>query len=46
MATTAKTLNFARVKEMFKSKDEASYDAMKWIFDGDFRFLDGDSMEG
>lgn len=44
--TTAKRINFAKQMEMLKSKDEALFEEARWIFDGDFRFLDGASMEG
>ena len=30
---------------MLKSKDESLYAQSKWMFDGNFRFLDGESIE-
>lgn len=44
-STTAKTLNYRQVMDMLKSKDEGLFHEMKWIFDGEFRFLDGESLD-
>lgn len=41
---TAKTLNFKQQTAMLKSKDPAELEASRWVYDGEFRFLDGESM--
>ena len=36
-----RTLNFKNIVELFKSKDEKLWEENAWIFDGNFRYLDG-----
>ena len=35
-------LNLRQLMELFKSKDEELWQRCKWMFDGQFRFLDGE----
>ena len=42
---TAKTINLEKLNQMLKSKDENLYTEQKWIWDGDFKFLDGEKVE-
>ena len=35
-----KALNLKAIKSMLVSTDRSEYDKLKWIFDGEFRFLD------
>jgi hypothetical protein len=42
--TTAKTINFKTLMEVLKSKDESLFNNNKWIFDGDFKFCDGEKL--
>ena len=42
---TAKTINYRKVMEMLKSKDVALFEELKWIWDGDFRFMDGGPID-
>lgn len=43
--TTAKTINFDNLMTMLKSKDEKLFEDNKWMFDGDFKFLDGKPLK-
>lgn len=43
-ALTAKTINFRQQVNMLKSRDPSSLEACRWVYDGDFRFLDGESI--
>jgi len=42
--TTAKTVNLKSLLEILKSKDEKLFTDNKWIFDGEFRFLDNEPV--
>jgi hypothetical protein len=42
--TTAKTINFTNQLEMLKSKNASLLEQARWTYDGDFRFLDGESI--
>ena len=42
--TTAKTVNFKKLMEILKSKDEKLFTDNAWIFDGEFRFLDNEPL--
>ena len=35
-------INLKKLMALFKSKDEQLWQRAKWIFDGEFRFLDGE----
>ena len=39
-----KAVNFAKMIEILKSKDEQLYKDNQWIWDGDFRFFDGEKL--
>jgi hypothetical protein len=41
---TAKTINFKQQYDMLRSKDEKLWEDAQWIYDGDFRFLDGQDI--
>lgn len=41
---TAPTLNFRVLTEMLKSKDQALFDQAQWMWNGDFKFLDGEPL--
>jgi hypothetical protein len=41
---TAKTISFKKQIEMLKSTDPSQLELARWTFDGDFRFLDGESI--
>ena len=45
-ATTARVVNFKHLKEVLMSKDESLLEKNSWIFDGQYRFLDGESLLG
>ena len=38
--TTARTISFTHLKQVLLSKDQAQFNENKWIWDGEFRFLD------
>jgi hypothetical protein len=38
---SAKTINFNQLISILKSKDGTLFTENKWIWDGDFKFLDG-----
>ena len=42
--TGAKTINFNKLIEVLKSSDAKLFDDNKWMFDGDFKFLDGQKL--
>jgi len=42
--TTAPTLNFRNLTEMLKSKDIALFEQAQWMWNGDFKFLDGEPL--
>lgn len=42
---TAKTINLKKLNNMLRSKDENLFTEQKWIWDGDFKFLDGEKVE-
>lgn len=42
--TTARTLNFKTLMAVLKSKDESLWEQSQWMFDGEFRFLDGEPL--
>jgi hypothetical protein len=42
--TTAKTINFKNLMNLLKSKDEKLFLSSQWMWDGDFKFLDGDKI--
>ena len=42
--TTAPTLNFRNLTEMLKSKDAALFEQAQWMWNGDFKFLDGEVL--
>jgi hypothetical protein len=44
MPTKARTLNFKQLMNVLKSKDESLWEQSQWMFDGEFRFLDGESL--
>lgn len=44
VATTARTLNFKNLIEILKSKDVKLWEQSQWMFDGEFRFLDGEAL--
>jgi hypothetical protein len=44
VATTAKKINFKVLWDMLKSKDETVFTNNKWIYDGDFKFCDGEKL--
>lgn len=39
----ARTLNFKHMINLFKSKDEELWKEHAWVFDGHFRYLDGEA---
>ena len=41
ISQTARTINFKSLWNMLKSKDNEIWEDNKWIYDGDFKFLDG-----
>lgn len=41
--TTARTVNLQNLRSIMLSTDEALYRDNRWIWDGEFRFLDGES---
>lgn len=41
---SGKTVNFKQMIEILKSKDASLMEENKWIWDGDFRFLDGEAL--
>lgn len=43
-ATTAKTLNFRNLIKMLKSKDASLFEQSQWMWNGDFKFLDGEKL--
>ena len=45
IADTAKTVNFEQLLTCLKSSDSKLLDELRWAFDGEFRFLDGRSIE-
>lgn len=44
-AVSAKTLNLKEMLETLKSTDPAKLEANKWMFDGEFRLLDGQKID-
>ena len=42
--TTARKINFKNLIDMLKSKDEAVFTKNKWVYDGDFKFCDGEKL--
>lgn len=44
IALTAKKVNFKTLHETLLSKDESKLEANKWMFDGEFRFCDGEKL--
>lgn len=44
VSKTAKLVNFKQMIEILKSKDESLLEQNKWIWDGDFRFFDGEPL--
>lgn len=42
--TTARTINFNELWNMLKSKDEAVFNKCAWMYDGDFKFCDGQKL--
>jgi hypothetical protein len=40
----AKTINFKSLMNVLKSKDESLFKDNSWIFDGDFKFCDGEAL--
>lgn len=45
IVTKAKTINLKKLNAMLKSKDENLFNESKWVWDGDFKFLDGEKAE-
>ena len=45
MPTTARRVNLKQLMAMMKSKDEALFEENKWIWDKEFRFLDGEQID-
>ena len=43
--TTAKRVNMRYLRELLTSTDESKYEQNSWIWDGEFRFLDGAPLE-
>ena len=43
--TNARTINLKKLNTMLKSKDEKLFEDSKWVWDGDFKFLDGEKTE-
>ena len=41
----AKTINYQKLVEMLKSKDESLLEQCRWQFDKEFRFLDGGPLD-
>jgi hypothetical protein len=41
MPDTAKTINFDKLWHMLRSKDKQLLTDMEWMFDQEFRFLNG-----
>ena len=39
--STAKTINYKKQMDMLKSRDPSLLEANRWVYDGNFRFLDG-----
>jgi hypothetical protein len=39
--STAKTINYKQQMDMLKSRDPSLLEANRWVYDGNFRFLDG-----
>ncbi len=46
MPTTARRVNYKQLKDILTSPDESLFTDNNWIWDGEFRFLDGESLEG
>lgn len=44
VVSSAKTINLRKLNEMLKSKDKGLFADSKWIWDGDFKFLDGEKV--
>jgi len=44
--TTARRVNFSHLNNVLTSQDEAVFKENSWIWDGEFRFLDGQSISG
>ena len=44
VAKTARTINHANLLNMLKSKDEQLFKDNAWIFDGEFKFCDGEKL--
>lgn len=44
--TTARTVNLKQLFAVFKSKDEKVFEENQWMFDGQYRFLDKESIDG
>ena len=42
--TTARRINLQQLRSVLLNKEEASFAENQWIWDGDFRFLDGQSL--
>ena len=45
-AGTARTVNFNQLAAMMKSTDASLLEEMNWVYDGDFKFLDGTDLAG
>ena len=41
----ARTVNLAQLKEILKSTDKNLFESNQWIWDGEFRFLDGEKID-
>ena len=46
MPTTARRLNLMHLRSVMTSQDEQHFKDNQWIWDGEFRFLDGRSIAG
>ena len=42
--TTARQINFKSLWDMLRSSDESVFTKNKWIYDGDFKFCDGEKL--
>jgi hypothetical protein len=43
---TAKVINFEKLKSVLLSNNQQSLEENKWMFEGESKFLDGDSIKG
>ena len=42
--TSARKINFKNLTDLLKSKNKTLFEQAQWIWDGDFKFLDGEPL--